>query len=326
MKAQFLLMTFLLLSSNLKAEEDVALRFQKMAKLRQEALETSIQSTSRGIQGNLSLEEGQFAKYSAERKKYESSRNKLQQQKFELEMKMNEEERLLKTQRAHLDMTAKNFAAQAKADTSSGIFSNTPYDLRKKELEESRKRYQSIAEDLAKHKKESEELARAVDQEKLNLGQAEINGHKAHQALMDLRAKSEGEKKRSAEARGASESMIAAGEAKTLYEQMKEDHYDAKFLLTDFETLKNKFDIQGEKLKALKKENETALKNTLIGDYIDKKLKAEREGAGFCSAIKACRATTVEGGSAVSDATAPEVPSSPAASSPSASPATELQK
>ena len=71
-----------------------------------------------------------------------------------------------------------------------------------------------------------------------------------------------------------------------MFSRMKDNYYDARLLLTDFDTLKAKHDITGLRLEILKAKVEDRMNKTLLGSYVNEQIN--KALSKICELQKQC--------------------------------------
>lgn len=126
----------------------------------------------------------------------------------------------------------------------------------------------------------------ALGEESLELT---VNAEKIANYLEQISNKIESQKENVTSMAQEAPRVIAQDSARALYRDMKKDYYDSKFLLTDIRTLQNTHGLSELQLTALKAENAAHLEKTLLGNYLDSKIKEEYRSPEFCSIINSDR-------------------------------------
>jgi hypothetical protein len=168
-------------------------------------------------------------------------------------------------------------------------------------------RLDDLSEDVEKAQKESQkretELQQATDAATLARTDFEAKNGKLTNEMLAVLSATGGKPSDEQIAAALSaqvRSSAAERAADDLYRGLDDTHYDAELLLTNFDRLKR--DLKGDeiKLKALKDKFGTRLDNTLLGQYVNEKIKSE-----VCGAINKCTVEAVNQGTTALNGSAP---------------------
>ncbi len=298
MGKSFLLVFTLLVSGNIYA--DAASKYNEMvAKAEKDRAEYEKKKGS-DFETEMEGQRKAWADYKIKREKYEKELAKLKGEKEALEKEVATTKEQQEYMQERVDKTTKEVndyveANKLKDPTGNGVIFGLgttkvqdKYNKLRDEMRTAEENFKRIEGKLNETRGNLERHGRAIAAGETSLSEtaAKMDAYgKGYHYVKDNKAAQE---KGWTEERARTLASEVDSHALELYRDMQKDHYEAQLLLTDFATLQGKHQIDGLKLEMLKQRNSEFLKNTLIGDFVDKSIKAGYDSKEFCEAANKC--------------------------------------